>query len=125
VGKAPKVLQPHVMHKGRANTAVMAYLNICIHVYMYIYVYIHAYFVRINMCVYIFIHIYINMHTSGGVGKVPKALQPHVMHRRRVRKAIMGTSAAGRVLVVSHHDCLEHATRHGHQVPCVYTYIHV
>jgi len=104
---------------------MMVYIDVYIHAYMY--TDMHILYVYIYMCIYIYLCIftYIYMHASGGVGKAPKALQPHVMHRRRVRKAIMGTSAAGRVLVVSHHDCLEHATRHGHQVTCVYTCIHV
>ena len=51
---------------------------------------------------------------AASAGRAPKA-PVSVMIRKRVRKCIMTYMAAARVLVVSHDDCLLHATRHGHQ----------
>ncbi len=53
-------------------------------------------FVSVCVCVCVYIYIYIYKYI-------------------KVRKAILSERAEARVLVVTHQDCLEHATKHGHQ----------
>ena len=42
-------------------------------------------------------------------------VEPNVKARRKVRRAIMSACAWSRVLVVSHQECMLHATKLGHQ----------